>query len=643
MEITMRKRSKAILCSVIASLEIIGAGSFGTIYSYAADAENTADSAGSGTVSEQAANETAGWFTDESGRIYYYTDDGSAVTGIKEIDGQKYLFASNGVLKTGWRTIDGKRYYFDHETGKPVYGWIEYGGNKYYVSAGIGKVSGYLADVDGSCYIFDEDGIMCKGIGFVNLDGSFYYVGEDGKLLTEAAVIDGIPYIFSYNGRLKTGWRTYNGKRYYYNAETGEAELGLFYYEGSYYYITAEDGKLTGAVNIDGIDYLFNSVYGCMELGWQTVNDAVHYYYDDGTAATGLQTIDGDRYYFGSDGKMLTGWQTVDGKKYYFGADGKMASGWQTIDGSRYYFGSDGLAVTGLQTVGGSKYYFGSDGKMLTGWQTADGKKYYFGSDGKMVSGWQTIDGSRYYFGSDGQAAAGRNSIDGKTYIFSADGKMLTGWQTADGVKYYLGSDGAAVTGWQNIGGGRYCFSSDGKMLTGWQTIDGKMYHFDSASGIMSVSTVIDGYTIGPDGVAVRISAVQLRANDVIASIGTDAQNIFNYVRSHNKYKYIEETKPLAQIESIGWSYFANYAMDNRFVVCYYFAAVTDVLFRQAGFETRIVYGTGRGDGDHYWNQVRINGVWTNYDTCNGYANVTDDYLKLQNYTWYKYVYPVYN
>ncbi len=137
-------------------------------------------------------------------------------------------------------------------------------------------------------------------------------------------------------------------------------------------------------------------------------------------------------------------------------------------------------------------------------------------------------------------------------------------------------------------------------------------------------------------------SAVEKRADEIIASIGTSAQDIFNYVRSNNKYKYIEETKTLEEIESVGWSYFADYAMDNRFVECYYFAAVTDVLFRQAGYETRVVYGTGRSDGDHYWNQILVDGVWTNYDTCNGYADVTDDYLESQNYTWKMYLYPEY-
>ncbi|MBQ9899293.1 MAG: transglutaminase domain-containing protein, partial [Ruminococcus sp.] len=131
----------------------------------------------------------------------------------------------------------------------------------------------------------------------------------------------------------------------------------------------------------------------------------------------------------------------------------------------------------------------------------------------------------------------------------------------------------------------------------------------------------------------------QVQANSILASTGKGVAEIFNYVRDHNKYKYIEDTKSLATIESLGWSSFAQYALNNRYVVCYYFAAITDLLFQQAGYQTRIIYGTGRGDGDHYWNQVVINGQWVNYDTCNGYYGVSDDYLKSQNYTWYKCVY----
>ncbi|MDE5854221.1 MAG: transglutaminase-like domain-containing protein, partial [Ruminococcus sp.] len=153
---------------------------------------------------------------------------------------------------------------------------------------------------------------------------------------------------------------------------------------------------------------------------------------------------------------------------------------------------------------------------------------------------------------------------------------------------------------------------------------------------------IVGDYNLTEDGSAVPLSAVQNRAKAIISSTGTDATAIYNYVRNNNKYSLIESTRSLSQIESVGWSYFANYALDNRFVVCYYFAAVTDLLYKQAGYQTRIVYGTGHYTSEHYWNQVYVNGTWLNYDACNGYCGVSDAVLKSKNYTWYQNVYPKY-
>lgn len=69
-------------------------------------------------ISAFAVKHTSEWVTDEKGRIFYYNETGSFVTGEQEIDGEKYLFSQNGNLKTGWRTVDGKRKYYDKVTGK---------------------------------------------------------------------------------------------------------------------------------------------------------------------------------------------------------------------------------------------------------------------------------------------------------------------------------------------------------------------------------------------------------------------------------------------------------------------------------------------------------------------------------------------
>ena len=130
------------------------------------------------------------------------------------------------------------------------------------------------------------------------------------------------------------------------------------------------------------------------------------------------------------------------------------------------------------------------------------------------------------------------------------------------------------------------------------------------------------------------------KANKILEETGTTPIDIYGFVSNNNKYRYIEETRTLDEIESKGWAYYANYAINNRYVVQYYFAAITELLFQCAGYESRIVYGTGRGTGDHYWNQILIGGEWINYDACNGYYEVDDDYLKKQNYTYKEYLYP---
>lgn len=524
----------------------------------------------------------ADWSTDEKGRIFYYTEDGNYLTGEQDIDGEKYLFSANGVLKTGWRTVGGQRKYYDPETGKSITGWFEYCGKNYYIDSESGKATGYFKDSDGLPHIMFEKGDTITETGFKEIDNNSYYILSDGTLATGKTVIQDDTYFFD------------------------------------------DDGKMSTGVVIAG---------------------------------------SGEGYLFGNDGKMLTGWQDYNDQKYYLADDGAMYFNWQTIDGNKYYFSNDGAMVSGLADIDEKKYYFDNDGKMLTGLQDCDGKKYYFDENGAMCfSSWQTIDDSKYYFSADGAMVSGINEIDGKKYYFADDGKMLTGWQTigenecyftedgslANGLltledgTYYFSENGTKQSGWIVVNSHQCYFGADGKMVFGWQTIDGDEYFFNNY-GIMETNTTIDGKVLGADGKVQPISAVQQKANSIIAQIGTSTEAIYNFVRNNNRYQYMEATRSQAQIEAVGWSYFANYAFNNRFVVCYYFAAITDVLYKQAGYESRIVHGTGHGTGEHYWNEIKINGNWTCIDTCNGYFQVSFSYLQSKNYTFYNYVYPTYN
>ena len=526
------------------------------------------------------------WKTDDDGRHFCYLD-GKMLTGVQNIAGQDYLFSAKGVLRTGWRTINGKRYYFSKETGKPVYGWIEYDDKKYYIDDENGKVSGVYITQAGNGYYFNpEYGYLDTSEEFIKANDSIYCADYEGNLVSGLVERDGKYYIFDEDTFMqKTGFQIYNGVTYYYYPESGEPAEDFFRVGEKWYYADSEKGVLLGEFDVDGRHYTTDE--NCViQTGWQTSDKGIMYILGDTLEyAVGVQEIDDKKYIFSNEGILLTGRVKYDGNKYYVGEDGTVQTGFIKLDDGKYYFGDNGVMVTGWQTIGGKKYYFDENGKMLTGRVVIDGKKYYISDEGILQTGFQTLADGDYYFNPDGVMQTGLQTIGGKVYLFDESGKMR---------KNYSGS----------------------------------------------------GYRFGPDGVGALLSDVQKKADAILAKNGKTASAIYKYVATHNRYAHMEETKTPAQIELAGWKYFANYAMNNSKVVCYYFAAITDLLFQQANIESRIVYGNGRGTGDHYWNQIKVNGVWTNYDTCNGFAGVTDAYLKTPStrtgdgYAIYKYIYP---
>lgn len=611
---------------------------------------------------------TSEWVKDEQGRFFYYDENGTMLTGEQTVDGEDYLFSKNGVLKTGWRTVKGKRLYFDPKTGKPVYGRIKLCDEEFYIDKKNGKIKDKVfSDDKGDLYLASAKGaIVCKE-GFVKNGKNFYYVQSDSKLATGEVEINKHKYLFSDKGVEKVGWVTIGGKTFYYSTKDGKIQLGKIKVDGSIYYIDSTKGKCTGIVEIDGIEHKFDKDTGKLVTGFVEINGNKKYFYEDGSYATGIKKIDGKDYIFDSKANLAVGLKTVNGKLYYSDKNGVLQKGLKTVDKDKYYFGDDYSAQKGIIKDGGASFLFGDDykmkkglceyngkgyyfdsssGKMLTGKQTIKDKLYYFNPDtGVMKKGWQKLSEGKYYFGSDGAAFTGIKEIGGKKYYFHEETfLMTTGRRIINGKKYYFDSDGVMATGWKTFDDGKYYFDTNGVMVTGWKTIDSKKYYFDEKTGKMETNLIKDGYNITADGSAVAFSDVQKRGQKIIDSIGTNRDSIYYFVCNNNKYRYIEPTRTLAQINSKGWGYFADYSLSNRYVVCYYFAAVTDLLYHQAGYKTRIVYGTGRGTGDHYWNQVydASTDTWVNYDTCNGYRAVTFSYLQTQNYTFKQYVYPTY-
>ena len=129
---------------------------------------------------------------------------------------------------------------------------------------------------------------------------------------------------------------------------------------------------------------------------------------------------------------------------------------------------------------------------------------HYIHPDGsKAVNTWKMLNGKWYYFGADGNRSRGWVNYGGLWYYMNADGVMQTGWiAPGDGFWYYLKPEGEMVTGWiQPTPGIWYYLGGDGRMQTGWLLYNNNWYYMN-AGGDMAVNTTIDGWIIGPDGIA---------------------------------------------------------------------------------------------------------------------------------------------
>ncbi len=206
-----------------------------------------------------------------------------------------------------------------------------------------------------------------------------------------------------------------------YTGHEGWIEL-----EGDYYYINNEGALLSGWQKIDGKWYYFyHEESDIMVTGWAYVNGNWYYMSGSGAMVTGWAAISGKWYYFNNSGAMVTGWAQISGKWYYLSSSGAMVTGWAYVNGSWYYMSGSGAMVTGWAYINGSWYYMSGSGAMVTGWAQIGGKWYYFNGSGAMLTGWQQIGGKWYYFNGNGAMLTGTQRINGRIYRFNSSGAWI--------------------------------------------------------------------------------------------------------------------------------------------------------------------------------------------------------------------------
>lgn len=589
------KRSQLLTAAACAAIILCGS----RYTAYAADITDPADPADSAAPAEPAkADETeeTGWFT-ENGKRYFRLDTGALATGEYTVDGVPYLFAPNGAQQRGWQTVSGQRRYYD-ENGEAVTGWFTWRGEQYYIDPDEGKQTDSL-DTDGLTVHFDEYGVL-QHEWAKREDGVWCYTGCTGE--TE---IDGLPYLLGEDSALLSGWQTpSDGCTRYYDADTHAPLTGWVRDDDAVYYADAARGRLTGEQVIDGASYLFSET-GEQLTGLQTVNGAVRCYGgENGEMLTSTETeIDGNTYRFGENGDAVTGLVYEKGNYIFFGEDGVMQKGFVRFEEGLRYFNENGRSAIGMVTIDGKTYYFNADSIAETGWNAFGMARYYFSEeDGAALTGWQEIDGKAYRFRENGTLCNTPTAVDGVLYVFDTDGQLVSGWyDAADGSRYYGNEDGTA--------------------LTGWQELENRGVYFSPETGKLAVSTTIDGFTIDETGTARSSMAVTVDIN--LGYTNKTPMGIYSYMINHYRYSRIEATRSVTALGNAGWDKLVTYLLKNKRGVCYYLAATMDFYLQRAGYTTRMIHAN-HSTGDHYWNQVLVNGAWQNYDpTYNNRGNIS--------------------
>lgn len=329
-----------------------------------------------------------GW-TEEDGSMVYYDEDGELLTDTWRKEGNDWIYLNEDGYISKSQKID--EFYVDADGKMVRNAWVELDNEEeldspeapasfwyYFDENGKSVTSNWLKQNE-KWYYFDESGHMLTGK--VNIDGSWYYLGDEN------------------DGTMKTGWIQLKE-----NASTPDSEEGWYYF--------TKNGKMIETQydrKIDGNYYTF--IDGKMQTGWVEMPKAENSVTEatDSNAEAAALTI-ADYQYYGAEG------------------DGKRASGWHTIDGVEGIHDMDETFTFYFR--GGKALHSEKDGNQLF---TVNGKKYAFNELGEMQTGQQIVnlaDGeiANFYFGEDGVMKTGKQSIyneetgENDTWFFYTEG-----------------------------------------------------------------------------------------------------------------------------------------------------------------------------------------------------------------------------
>ncbi len=234
--------------------------------------------------------------------------------------GERVSYYHNYRKQFGWINLGGQRYHAD-ESGFIQTGWFSDDSGVYYLNAANGGLAQTgVADIDGSRFVFNENGQ--RSTGLVNVGGAVYYANEEGVCQTGLLQLEDGVHFFDEQGMMHTGL-TQVGEQIYCFNENGVMQTGMIDIEAGRY-MFGEDGA---AIN-----------------GWYTDGQGQKFFFCP-AAMVGLQSIENVNYFFGEGGVMATGWiQFPEGWRYFDTNTGAMlGSTTVDLDGVSCTFAANGL------------------------------------------------------------------------------------------------------------------------------------------------------------------------------------------------------------------------------------------------------------------------------------------------------------
>ena len=236
---------------------------------------------------------------DYEGRWYYFNKDGFPVTGPKTIDGFELYFHESSrpeghQAKGEFINIDNKIYYFDKDNGRKVKD----------TSFELNGIH-YIADKEGNITIQGDSRFHNQ---YVSDDkGNWYYYNVDGNKLIGEQTIDNVKVYFKDSGVQVKGHFAPNG--HFYDKDSGELVTNAYVEDnGNWYYVDENGQKLIGNQIVDSYHVCFDGNGRQLkgEASYSNSGAPKHYYdlHNGQMVIKSLIQIDGKTYKADNEGKL---------------------------------------------------------------------------------------------------------------------------------------------------------------------------------------------------------------------------------------------------------------------------------------------------------------------------------------------------